>query len=93
LEGREGDRTAEPKDNPDKSSNALDKAQLRPISDITIGHYDRTAEDFCDGTRYHDVSQNYSSTRSRASRRFPFSILAAAPGETSAIFVHWGMRP
>ncbi len=45
--------------NPDKSSNALDKAQLRRISEITIGHYDRVAEDYWDGTRNHDVSQNY----------------------------------
>ena len=55
---REGDCTAESKDNPDKSSNALDKAQLRRISEATIGHYDRAAEDFCDGTRDHGVSQN-----------------------------------
>jgi len=45
--------------NPDKPSNALDKARLRRISEITIGHYDRAAEDCWAGTRNHDVSQNY----------------------------------
>ncbi len=37
----------------------LDKAQLRRISEATIGHYNRAAEDFCDGTRDQDVSQKY----------------------------------
>jgi len=73
--GREGDRTAEPKVNPDKSSNALDKAQLRRISEATIGHYDRAAEDFCDGTRDHDVSQNYRALLDAIEGEPPFSIL------------------
>ena len=73
--GREGDRTAEPMANPDKSSNALDKAQLRRISDITIGHYDRAAEDFCDGTRDHDVTQNYRALLDAIEGEPPFSIL------------------
>ncbi len=48
-----------PEVNPDRPSNALDKARLRRISEIAIGHYDRAAEDYWDGTRNHDVSQNY----------------------------------
>ena len=75
MEGREGDRTAESKSNPDKLSNALDKAQLRRISDMTIGHYDRTAKDFCDGTRNHDVSQNYRALLDAIEGEPPFSIL------------------
>jgi SAM-dependent methyltransferase len=71
----EGRRTAEPKDNPDKSSNALDAVQLRRISDITIGHYDRTAEDFRDGTQDHDVSQNYRALLDAIEGDPPFSIL------------------
>ena len=71
----EGRRIAEPKDNPDKSSNALDKAQLRRIADITIGHYDRTAEDFRDGTQDHDVSQNYRALLDAIAGDPPFSIL------------------
>ncbi|MCH7930262.1 MAG: hypothetical protein IIA01_07140 [Proteobacteria bacterium] len=43
--GGKAGRTVKPKGNPDKPSNALDKAQLRRISEITIGHYDRAAED------------------------------------------------
>jgi SAM-dependent methyltransferase len=71
----EGRRTAEPKDNPDKSSNALDKAQLQRIADITIGHYDRTAEDFRDGTQDHDVSQNYRALLDAIEGEPPFCIL------------------
>jgi SAM-dependent methyltransferase len=71
----EGRRTAEPKDNPDKSSNALDAVQLRRISDITIGHYDRTAEDFRDGTPDHDVSQNSRALLDAIEGDPPFSIL------------------
>jgi SAM-dependent methyltransferase len=43
----------------DRPSPALDQAQLRRISEITTGYYDGAAEDFWDGTRNHDVSQNY----------------------------------
>ncbi len=57
--GGKAGRAVKPEGNPDKPSNALDKAQLRRISEVTIGHYDRSAEDFWSGTRNHDVSQNY----------------------------------
>ena len=33
--------------------------QSRRISDVTIAHYDRLAESYWDGTRDHDVNQNY----------------------------------
>jgi len=56
--GKEG-RTVKLEGIPDKPSNAFDKARLRHISEMTIGHYDRVAEDYWDGTRNHDVSQNY----------------------------------
>ena len=36
-----------------------DAEQLRRISEVTIAHYDRSAEAYWDGTRDHDVSQNY----------------------------------
>ncbi len=57
--GGKAGRTVKPKCNPGKPPNALDKAQLWRISEITIGHYDRAAEDYWDGTRNHDVSQIY----------------------------------
>ncbi len=36
----------------------LDRDDLRKISDVTIAHYDGSAESFWEGTRDHDVSQN-----------------------------------
>lgn len=35
-----------------------DAQNLRRLSDITIAHYERSAESYRDGTRDHDVSQN-----------------------------------
>ncbi len=67
--------TVKPKGNPDRPSNALDEAQLRFISEMTIGHYDRTAEDYRDGTRNHDVSQNYEALLEAIEGEPPYAIL------------------
>jgi len=64
-----------PMDNPDKPSQALDKAQLRRISETTIGHYDRAAEGFRDGTHDHDVSQNHEALLEAIESNPPYSIL------------------
>src|SRR5688572_27025523 len=40
-------------------ASALDREQLQQLSATTISHYDRTAQDFWQGTRDHDVTQNY----------------------------------
>ncbi len=61
--------------NPDTLSNGLNKAQLRRISEITIGHYDRTAQGYWDGTRNHDVSQNHAAFLDAIEGDHPFSIL------------------
>ena len=53
----------------------LDKTQLRCISEITIGHYDRSAEGFRDGTNDHDVSQNYEALLAAIEGEPPFAIL------------------
>lgn len=50
-------------------------AQLRRISESTLGHYDRLARDFRDGTRDHDVSQNYRALLQAIVADPPFSIL------------------
>ena len=73
--GGKAGRTVKPKGNPDKPSKALDKAQLRRISEITIGHYDRAAEDYWDGTRNHDVSQNYEAFLEAIEGEPPYAIL------------------
>ncbi len=74
--------------NPDKPSNALDKAQLRRISEITIGHYDRAAEDYLDGTRNHDVSQNYEALLEAMEGEPPYAILdlGCGPGRDLRYF-------
>ena len=64
-----------PKGYPGKPSKALDKAQLRRISDITIGHYDRAAVDYWDGTRDHDVSQNHAAFLGAIEGEPPYAIL------------------
>ncbi len=73
--GGKAGRTVKPKGNPDRPSNALDEAQLRFISEMTIGHYDRTAEDYRDGTRNHDVSQNYEALLEAIEGEPPYAIL------------------
>jgi SAM-dependent methyltransferase len=77
-----------PKGNPGKPSKALDNAQLRRISEITIGHYDRAAEDYWDGTRDHDVSQNHAAFLSAIKGDHPFSILdlGCGPGRDLQYF-------
>lgn len=73
-DGKAG-RTVKPQGNPDTLPKGLDKAHLRRLSKITIGHYDRAAEDYRDGTRDHDVSQNYAAFLSAIEGDAPFSIL------------------
>ncbi len=77
-----------PKGKPDKPSNALDKAQLRRISEMTIGHYDRAAEDYWDGTRNHDVSQNYEALLQAIEGEPPYAILdlGCGPGRDLRYF-------
>jgi SAM-dependent methyltransferase len=64
-----------PMDNPNQPDNAFDKAQLRRLSEITIGHYDRSAEDYWRGTRDHDVSQNYEALLEAIEGEPPYAIL------------------
>ena len=81
-------RMVKPKDNPDKPSNTLDKAQLQRISDITIGHYDRSAEDYWNGIRNHDVNQNYEALLEAIEGEPPYAILdlGCGPGRDLRYF-------
>ncbi len=60
---------------PDKRLSQVDVALLHRISEVTIAHYDRLAEAYRDGTRDHDVSQNYSSLLDAIEGNPPYSIL------------------
>jgi SAM-dependent methyltransferase len=86
--GGKAGRTVKPEGNPDKPSNALDNAQLRRISEITIGHYDRAAKDYWDGTRNHDVSQNHEALLEAIEGAPPYAILdlGCGPGRDLRYF-------
>jgi SAM-dependent methyltransferase len=58
-----------------ESPQSYHAAQLRQISARTIGHYDRTAEAFWQGTREHDVGQNYAALLAALEGEAPHSIL------------------
>jgi SAM-dependent methyltransferase len=77
-----------PKGNPDKPSNALDIAQLLRISEVTIAHYDRSAEAYRDGTWDHDVSQNYEALLEAIEGGPPYAILdfGCGPGRDLRYF-------
>src|SRR5439155_18712146 len=53
----------------------VDVEQSRRMSEMTIAYYDRTAEAYWDGTRDHDVSQNYTSLLDAIENDPPYSIL------------------
>ena len=65
----------QPKHGSDMGSSQLDKTRLKRVSDMTISHYDRSAEYYWDGTRDHDVSQNYSAFLAAIKGDGVFSIL------------------
>jgi len=62
--------------------------QLRQLSEVTIAHYDQWAEDYRDGTRDHDVSQNRSALLEAVAGDPPFSILdlGCGPGRDLRVF-------
>jgi SAM-dependent methyltransferase len=53
----------------------LDVEQSRRMSEMTIAYYDRMAETYWDGTRDHDVSQNYTALLDAIETDPPYSIL------------------
>src|ERR1700730_3772498 len=74
------------------STRWYDAEQLRRISEVTIAHYDRLAKAYWDGTRDHDVTQNYAARswmRLRAIPPPPFLIWVVGPAETYATSDHW----
>ncbi len=61
---------------------------MRRFSAITIGHYDRSAEDYWHGTRDHDVSQNYAALLEAIEGEAPYAILdlGCGPGRDLRYF-------
>ena len=58
------------------------------MSEITIGHYDRVADDYWCGTRNHDVSQNYEAFLEAIEVKPPYDILdlGCGPGRDLQYF-------
>ena len=63
-----------------------DAEQVRRFSDTTIAYYDQFARAFWNGTRHHDVSQNYAAFLDAIEGDPPYSILGA---ESSAGAQSW----
>src|SRR3984893_5045134 len=65
-----------------------DAEQVRGLSDATIAYYDRSARAFCDATRHHAVSQNYTAFLGAIEGDPPYSILdlGCGPGRDLSHF-------
>jgi SAM-dependent methyltransferase len=73
---------------PDKRPIRIGAEQLHHISEVTLAHYDRLAKGFWDGTRDHDVSQNYAALLDAIEGDPPYSILdlGCGPGRDLRYF-------
>ena len=65
-----------------------DAEQVRRLSAMTIAYYDRFAEAFWEGTRHHDVTQNYAAFLDAIEGDPPYSILdlGCGPGRDLSYF-------
>lgn len=70
----------------------LDAQDLAQITAITVGHYNQVAEDFRDGTRDHDVSQNIAALLRHIQAPTPWQILdfGCGPGRDLKTFSAMG---
>jgi SAM-dependent methyltransferase len=68
---------------------------LGEVSATTLAHYDSVADDFWEGTRDHDVSQNIEALLSHIEGAPPFDVLdfGCGPGRDLQAFVRRGHRP
>jgi len=70
----------------------LNPQQLENITDLTLQHYNQRAEDFWEGTRGHDVSQNIQALLQHIEGDPPFTILdlGCGPGRDLKAFADLG---
>jgi SAM-dependent methyltransferase len=68
------------------------KSGLEKIADLTLEHYNRHAEEFWEGTRDHDVSQNIAALLRSIQSEPPFTILdfGCGPGRDLKAFAERG---
>ena len=76
-------------------SRRYDAEQLRRFSDTTVAYYDRFARAFWNGTRDHDVSQNYAAFLDaiEGDPPIPSLILVVDPVGISVTSDPWGTKP
>jgi SAM-dependent methyltransferase len=67
---------------------------IAKISDVTLEHYNQRADDFWEGTRGHDVSQNIAALLQYIEGDSPFTILdfGCGPGRDLKTFAQFGHR-
>jgi SAM-dependent methyltransferase len=72
----------------------LTPQELARIAELTVGHYNRSAEAFWQGTRDHDVSQNIAALLRHIETDAPFAILdlGCGPGRDLMAFARLGHR-
>jgi SAM-dependent methyltransferase len=65
---------------------------LEQIAELTLQHYDQHAEDFREGTRDHDVSQNIDALLQSIEGKPPFALLdfGCGPGRDLKVFAGLG---
>ncbi|MDQ3261456.1 MAG: class I SAM-dependent methyltransferase [Pseudomonadota bacterium] len=70
----------------------LNLQDLQKIADLTLEHYNQRAEDFWEGTRDHDVSQNIEALLLALEGKPPFVILdfGCGPGRDLKVFADLG---
>ena len=71
-----------------RASRRYNAEQVGHVSDRTIAYYDRFARAFWNGTRDHDVSQNYAAFLDAIEGEPPYSILdlGCGPGRDLSYF-------
>jgi SAM-dependent methyltransferase len=72
----------------------LNPRDLEKIGALTLEHYNQRAEDFWDGTRDHNVSQNIEALLQSIDGNPPFAILdfGCGPGRDLKVFAELGHR-
>ena len=77
---------------PGSNMQHLSPDDLERIATATLGHYDQRAEDFWEGTRDHDVSQNIAALLQCVETAAPFAILdfGCGPGRDLETFRRLG---
>ena len=70
----------------------LTAQELGKIADLTLEHYNQRAEEFWEGTRDHDVSQNIEAVLQHIDGDPPFAILdfGCGPGRDLKVFAQLG---